>query len=693
MTDIRRFFGNGHEIPIDSEMNDLMTIEPTHIQSQPKPSAKGQKWSDAEELQLLQELETEISISDIADIHDRTYGGITSRMREIAYKMINQDVPMSEVIQKTKLNEFQINDTIEKKEYSQKKREEKKIEKHEQKKENHVSSQKKKEKTSSGEDILSSSNHLTKIKTTQQLSIEQECALQQFENRDNLFVTGEGGTGKTLLIQYLVRCAKLHGRKIQVCALTGCASLLLECNAKTIHSWSGIRLGKGDVDDIVGSVIYNHAARNSWRNTDVLIVDEVSMMSKRIFEILDIVGRRVRKCYNKPFGGLQVVFVGDFFQLPPVTTSNFLEGEDSFCFESDEWLNTFPLDNHIVLKTIFRQDDNVFRRILGNIRMGTIVSEDVEVLKTYLNRTFDHDKYQGIIPTKLYPTKNKVDAVNREMFRQLEGESYTYQFVSKTNCRIYMDGTEKEIPASVLSRCRKNLNTQKTIYEIDSLANSSPCVKTLELKKGANVMCTVNLDLDNGVCNGSIGKVIDFIFPNTTSNDTPPTPVPIVLFSNGHRMIMAEKYWQSEDYPSVAVGQYPLCLAWAMTIHKIQGATLSMAEIDIGRGIFECGQTYVALSRVKNLDGLYLSNFEPDRIKTNQKVKSFYEGIPEVEYEEEEEEEKQEKQEKQEEQGKIEDEEEVEEEYINEIDSDCDNGEDISTDFKQYNAKIKIEII
>ena len=102
-------------------------------------------------------------------------------------------------------------------------------------------------------------------------------------------------------------------------------------------------------------------------------------------------------------------------------------------------------------------------------------------------------------------------------------------------------------------------------------------------------------------------------------------------------MVMPKKYWQSEDFPTIAVGQYPLCLAWAITIHKIQGATLSMAEVDIGSSIFECGQTYVALSRVKSLDGLYLSKFDPKKIKVNDKVRSFYNSIPDVEYEDEDE--------------------------------------------------------
>ena len=556
---------------------------------------------------------------------------------------IDTDIDNKKVLsflKKTKLNEFQINEVMEQKAMTKKKRQEKKQESELKKKEKNEM----KMDITSTTDITGTPTDITGTISTKDiadlpikytpshiLSIEQECALQQFEAGDNLFITGEGGTGKTLLIRHLVKSAKHNGRNIQVCAMTGCAALLLNCNARTIHSWSGIKLGKGELDTIVGSIIYNHAARNAWRNTDILIIDEVSMMSKRIFDILNHVGKKVRKCYNKPFGGLQVIFVGDFFQLPPVATSDALDGDESFCFESDDWLKTFSLDNHIVLKTMFRQDDDMFRGILGNIRMGTVVQEDVTVLKKYLNRSFDSEKYQGVIPTKLFPTKYKVDKVNREMFNKLEGESYIFPFVNKTDCSKYLDGSDALISNEILSKCRKNINSKKMQYETDSLANNSPCVKNLELKVGANVMCTVNLDMDRGICNGSIGKIVEF---QITGNDI----YPVVLFSNGHRMTMTQKFWQSEDYPTIAVGQFPLCLAWAMTIHKIQGATLSMAEIDIGGGIFECGQTYVALSRVTNLDGLYLSNFEPNKIKTNKKVKKFYQSIPEVEYEVEEEE-------------------------------------------------------
>jgi ATP-dependent DNA helicase PIF1 len=631
MTDIRDFYHHNANNENENE-NENEKIVNNITNGNIQPSAKGQRWSVEEDSQLLDELKKEISIPTIAKIHNRTYGGIKSHILEIACKMMNNHIPMEEIIQSTKLDEIQINEAMEKKKYYQQKTQvnrnvkaQEKAEKAEKASTKNENTEHKNANTSSDEVKHTDTRNIIKHK----LSIEQECALQQFENGDNLFITGEGGTGKTLLIRHLVKSSIHRGRKIQVCAMTGCAALLLECNARTIHSWSGIRLGKGEIEDIIGTIVYNHVARNAWRNTDVLIVDEVSMMSKRIFELLNIVGKRLRKCYSKPFGGLQVVFVGDFFQLPPVCMNNAQEGEDLFCFESEDWLHTFPMDNHIVLKTMFRQDDSVFRRILGNIRMGNVVTEDVTVLKKYINRTFDSEKYQGIIPTKLYPTKNKVDNVNREMFQQLKGDSYTFQFVTRSNCDKYMDGSDKEIPPNVLSKCRKNLTVKKLEFESATLANNSPCVKTLELKVGANVMCTVNLDLENGICNGSIGKVVDFI----KDSKTPSNMVPVVLFSNGYTLAMSAKYWQSEDYPTIAVGQYPLCLAWAMTIHKIQGATLSMAEIDIGRGIFECGQTYVALSRVKNMEGLYLSNFEPNKIKTNKKVKQFYQEIPEVEYE------------------------------------------------------------
>jgi ATP-dependent DNA helicase PIF1 len=162
--------------------------------------------------------------------------------------------------------------------------------------------------------------------------------------------------------------------------------------------------------------------------------------------------------------------------------------------------------------------------------------------------------------------------------------------------------------------------------EIDKLTQNSPFQQILSLKIGASVMCIVNLDLDNGICNGSIGIIEDF-------NTKGVIPIPIVRFSNGTLREIQIHYWQSEEFPVIAVGQFPLRLAWAITIHKIQGATLPMAEIDIGTSIFEYGQTYVALSRIQSLDGLYLTGFSVNNIRVHEKVKQFYSTILKVEYE------------------------------------------------------------
>jgi ATP-dependent DNA helicase PIF1 len=456
------------------------------------------------------------------------------------------------------------------------------------------------------------------------LSPEQTYALQSFEEGNNLFITGPGGTGKTLLIQHLVKNAENREKKVQVCALTGCASLLLNCNARTIHSWSGIRQGKGEEEKIITGVFYNKKALTAWRKTDILIIDETSMMSKKIFDLLEKIGRRTRGKYDKPFGGMQVVFVGDFYQLPPVGS---MDDPDTcaFCFESKKWREVFTLENHIELTTMFRQLDPIYQSILLNIRKGEISAEQIAILRGYINRPFLPEENNGCILTKLFPTKARVDHYNQQMYDSLEGQSYEFNCITKSNCKTYLDNSNRSMTLQDFTK-GENLSKTATEKEFENLKTNTPCIPILSLKKGAAVMCTVNLDMDNGICNGSIGIVSDFIVRMNI-------PVPIIQFSNGIKREIPVHYWHSEEYPTIAIGQYPLCLAWAMTIHKIQGATLPMAEMDIGRSIFESGQTYVALSRVKNLSGLYLSGFYPQNIRANEKVTAFYDTIPEVEYE------------------------------------------------------------
>ena len=228
------------------------------------------------------------------------------------------------------------------------------------------------------------------------LSPEQKYALEKFKRGENLFITGAGGTGKTTLIKHFIEYAESVKKSIQVCALTGCAAVLLNCNARTIHSWSGIRLARGPKEKIIESVFKNKRQSRNWKKVKILIVDEVSMMSRKIFEVLDEIGKVIRHS-SLPFGGIQVVFTGDFFQLPPVGTLGEPETEE-FCFESAEWLRTFKSENHIELETIFRQTDKPYIEILSEIRRGQLSEKNIEVLKQYVKREYDQTTI--IQPTK-----------------------------------------------------------------------------------------------------------------------------------------------------------------------------------------------------------------------------------------------------------------------------------------------------
>ena len=174
------------------------------------------------------------------------------------------------------------------------------------------------------------------------LSQEQKYAFSLYKKRKNVFISGPGGTGKTRLIEYIINDCIVQRRYAQVCAMTGCATLLLPklCNARTLHSWSGIRLCKGESDKIITNVLKYKKNKDAWKKIDILIIDEVSMMSKKILEVLNEIGQRVRY-NNQPFGGIQLVFLGDFYQLPPVGTHEDSDTE-KFCFESSLWSNIFP---------------------------------------------------------------------------------------------------------------------------------------------------------------------------------------------------------------------------------------------------------------------------------------------------------------------------------------------------------------
>ena len=425
-----------------------------------------------------------------------------------------------------------------------------------------------------------------------ELSTSQQLAFDKYLSGKNLFITGPGGTGKTFLIKHIYQNALNRGKRIQICALTGCAAVLLACKAKTIHSWTGIGLMRRSDQEIATSISLNTFKRKRWKNTDILVIDEVSMMSKRLFELLDTIGKKVRN-NQEPFGGIQVILSGDFYQLPPIGDTQH-PGSELFCFESDKW--NMYIDYQIELTTNFRQTDKTFKKILNQVRVGRMYKSSYETLRKCLNKSCPHE----IKPTILYPRKYLVDKANQECLKDIKQED-TVTFTSKI---VTVDIT-KQITSRMLAEEEKYIKASG-VFETQ-----------LTLKVGAQVMCICNLDLENNLCNGSLGKVLRFSGLG----------FPVVRFLNGVEREITRYTWESETIPGFGISQIPLILAWACSIHKAQGATLDMAEIDVGSKVFECGQTYVALSRVKDLEGLYLSSFDPYKIKINCKVQDFYENM------------------------------------------------------------------
>jgi len=456
--------------------------------------------------------------------------------------------------------------------------------------------------------------------TTIILSDEQEQALTAFNNGSNLLLTGPGGSGKTALIKKMVETSKANGKNIQVCALTGCAAVLLNCQAKTVHSWAGIGLANGPADLVIKRIVGNKKKTHNWKKVDILIIDEVSMMSQKIFEILDGIARGVRKQNSHlPFGGIQLVFSGDFYQLPPVSSSANntslsiggggygYEYDDSaasaFCFESPIWEST--IDTVVQLKKIFRQTDDVYTNILNRIRVGKLSKSSFDILNRQLNKSIP-DTFK---PTILLPRKRDVEVINIAELSKLtsDDKKFTLQRVELL---------PEELAKTYNSSSSSHISAEQREMEYTYMVNNIMAEKEIILKVGAQVMCIANIDMESAepLVNGSQGVIIDFV-----SNG-----LPLVQFTNGYKRVIQYHTWNSETNASIGVKQIPLIYAWAVTIHKSQGMSLDMAQIDAGSSIFECGQTYVALSRIKSLEGLYLTAFDPQKIKVNKKVQEFY---------------------------------------------------------------------
>ena len=433
------------------------------------------------------------------------------------------------------------------------------------------------------------------------LTNEQQSVIQHLLTGQNLFLTGGGGVGKSYLLSVI--CTEFPRLKqnqevrsaprIQMCALTGCAALLLGHKAKTLHSWAGIGLGKGTVAELYIKISRNTKSKRNWLLTDLLIIDEISMMTAELLDKLNELGKKIRKS-QKPFGGIQVLLVGDFYQLPPVN-----KGDEpiKFAFESEVWKD---IPCCIELTQIQRQKDERFQKILKEARTGSLTRESCEILRSLEGRDW---KENAIRPTLLYPRRAEVQLINETNLKALKGRREMYK------ARLVYDGKQPQ------AFRESDPAFQQSLAKFDS---DAAYAVDLELVLNAQVMLIANVDADAGLVNGTRGYITGFCAA---------TDRPIVEFMNGTRKPIGFHNWPIEEYEFCARSQIPLRLAWACTTHKAQGASLDSALVDIGAGNFEFGQAYVALSRVRSLEALYVHDFEPTVFKAHPKVKAFYESL------------------------------------------------------------------
>lgn len=406
---------------------------------------------------------------------------------------------------------------------------------------------------------------------------EKQVIINAIRAKNNVCVTGAAGTGKSFLLKMI----REYFPFVHVTASTGVAAVNVE--GVTLHSWAGIGNGSRPAEEIIRFINSGPGTkiRRQLKKAKLLAIDEISMISAETFNLLNQVFKEVRDS-EQAFGGIQLVVLGDFFQLPPVSKDKKVE----FCFSSESWQEAdFKI---FELSEIFRQSDMQFIQLLNNIRHAAVNDDDIALLNNRQNVTLPDD----IIPTILVTHNYQADKINIEKLNSITGEEVTFKMTTS--------GKENSV-ASLQKNC---------------LAQEE-----LVLKQGAQVMMLKNSLQKQGIINGSIGIISGF-----TKNK-----LPIVKFRNGEICIIAAEEWNIEVFNEMtqeidvvaSIKQIPLVFAWAITIHKSQGMTLDSILCDLSH-VFAEGQSYVALSRVKSLDGLYIKGFKPSSLKVNETVREFY---------------------------------------------------------------------
>lgn len=407
--------------------------------------------------------------------------------------------------------------------------------------------------------------------------MNQGLALEIMLSGESVLLTGPAGTGKTFVLNQFIRLSKAAGKHVSVTATTGLAATHL--GGTTIHAWAGI----GVLDQLPPSFVDHMAKgrREIIEKTDILIIDEISMLHDYRLDMVDEVCRLVRRDLDTPFGGIQVIMSGDFYQLPPINRGDKRAG--GFVVTSNVWRQLDPTVCYLTDQ--FRQSDNDLLDILTAMRAGDIRRRHAEQL---LARA-DVAPPDGDDLTELHTVNVDVDRINQSRLGELGGDEVIYEQAT-TGSANYVETLQRSVLA--------------------------PAVLTL--KTGALVMAVKNAT-NRQYVNGSIGTVVDF---------EPGTDYPVVEFRSGRVVTMVPDTWELRDgdRKRAGISQIPLRLAWAITVHKSQGMTLDAARIDLRRAFVE-GMGYVALSRVKNLENLYLVGINRTALQVSAEARSIDEAL------------------------------------------------------------------
>jgi ATP-dependent DNA helicase PIF1 len=413
------------------------------------------------------------------------------------------------------------------------------------------------------------------------LNNKQRLAAEQTINGENILITGPAGTGKSYTIKFIIDLLNSNNKNVGLTATTGTAAFII--GGQTIHSFMGFGIGTERLADIFINIKKNNSIYKRLVELDVLIIDEVSMLDCALFEkISDILcyvksySTKDNELLNKPFGGVQIILIGDFCQLAPVN--------GFYCFLSKLWA---AADIKVVLldELVRQTDDLLFQQILQIIRKGKCTDNILKVLNALKDTQFDDE----IIPTKLYPKNINVDKINDiEIARLKEAGNKT--------CIYKAEATKDNI---------KNISK----YNVELVENSQ-------------VIVTRNIDISAGIVNGMRGVVKNLFSDFVIIKDVDGNLHNILYYKD-----VVVKTERSDKTAKSHISHMPLKVSYALSIHKSQGMTIDALEIDLGENIFTCGQAYTALSRAKSLKNIKVIDVSKQSFKINPFVKAFYSNI------------------------------------------------------------------